>query len=82
MLSLCSTCAWRDDADISILNPAHQQGHLDDPAQRLNLMALEEQHPWLGTYVTAYCLLMSQIARTKQDAEVELLEANGVIWHI
>jgi len=43
----------------------------------LNLMALEGQHPWLGTYVTAYCLFMSQIACTKED--VELLEAKGVI---
>ncbi|XP_021304760.1 uncharacterized protein LOC8066897 isoform X2 [Sorghum bicolor] len=44
----------------------------------LNLMALEGQHPrLLGTYVTAYCLFMSQIACTKED--VELLEAKGVI---
>jgi hypothetical protein len=43
----------------------------------LNLMALEGQHPRLGTYVTAYCLFMSQIACTKED--VELLEAKGVI---
>lgn len=36
----------------------------------LNLMALEQQHPSLGTYVTAYCLFMSQMVSTAGDVEL------------
>ncbi|TVU06697.1 hypothetical protein EJB05_49922, partial [Eragrostis curvula] len=45
-----------------------------------NLMALEHHNPEAaGKHVTAYCILMSQVACT--EADVELLSRKGVIEH-
>lgn len=44
-----------------------------------NLMALEQSNPKLGSYVTTYCLLMSQLASREKD--VELLSDKGIIFH-
>lgn len=50
--------------------------HLDGTTWTLlfNLMELERQDPSRGTYVTAYCFFISQMACTKEDVELLYIE--------